>query len=100
MLPWVWVPWSGMVSTLATISEALIALHSGLTMSRTELVSSFRICLTQGDQDIAVFLPFCRRFLEHLDLTLADESFQVANLDYYLYIEQEMRPEKGSLASS
>ena len=35
-------------------------------------------------------LPFCRAFLEHLDLTLADQIFLVSNLGYYLPIERKM----------
>ena len=42
-------------------------------------------------------LPFCRAFLEHLDLTLADQIFLVSNLGYYLPIERKWRPEKGHL---
>ena len=40
-------------------------------------------------------VPFCRAFLEHLDLTLAGEIFQVSSFDYYLHIEQQKCPEKG-----
>ena len=39
-------------------------------------------------------LPFCRGILEHLELTLTNETFQIVSLDYYLPIEQKKRPEK------
>ena len=44
---------------------------------------------------MSVKIPFCRGFLEHLDLTFTDETFQVGSLDYYLHIEQKRRSEKG-----
>ena len=51
--------------------------------------------LTRGDRDMSLKVPFCRAFLEHLDLTLAGEIFQVSSLDCFLPIEQQKRPEKG-----
>ena len=39
-------------------------------------------------------LPFCRGFLEHLDMTMTNETFQVVSLDSYLDIEQNRRSEK------
>ena len=44
---------------------------------------------------MSVKVPFYRGFLEHLELTLTNETFQVVCPDYYLHIEQKMRPEKG-----
>ena len=51
--------------------------------------------LTRGDRDMSVKITFCRGFLEHLDSTLTDETFQVGSLAYYLHIERNRRPEKG-----
>ena len=51
--------------------------------------------LTLSDQDMSVKITFCREFLEHLDLTLANETFRVISLDYYLRIEQKGHSEKG-----
>ena len=34
-------------------------------------------------------LPFGRGLLEHLELTLTNETFQIVSLDYYLPIEQK-----------
>ena len=51
--------------------------------------------LTRGDRDMSVKVPFCRGLLEHLKLTLTNETFQVYILNYYLHIEQKMRSEKG-----
>ena len=44
---------------------------------------------------MSVKVPFCRGFLEHLELTLTNKTFQVVSLDFYLQIEQKMRSEKG-----
>ena len=51
--------------------------------------------LTRGDRDMSLKVPFCRAFLEHLDLALGNTTFKVVSLDYYLYIEQKRRTEKG-----
>ena len=40
-------------------------------------------------------LPFCRGYLEHLELTLTNEAFQVVSLDYYVHIEQKGVRKKG-----
>ena len=45
---------------------------------------------------MSVKITFCRGFLEHLDSTLTDETFQVGSLDYYLHIERNRRPEMVS----
>ena len=44
---------------------------------------------------MSVKITFCRGFLEHIDLTLTNENFQVGSLDYYLPIERKTRPKKG-----
>ena len=51
--------------------------------------------LTRGGPDMSRILPFCQRFLEHLELTLTNETFQTVSLDYYLPIQQKKRSEKG-----
>ena len=43
---------------------------------------------------MSVKITFCRGFLEHIDLTLTDKTFQVDSSDYYLPIEQKQRPDK------
>ena len=54
-----------------------------------------RKTLTRGGPDMSRILPFCRGFLEHLELTLTNETFQVGSLDYYLHIEEQNRPKKS-----
>ena len=44
---------------------------------------------------MSVKITLCRGFLEHLNLTLTNETFQVGSLDYYLPVEQKQRLEKG-----
>ena len=39
-------------------------------------------------------LPFCRGFLEHLDLIMTKETFQGVRLDCYLHTEQKRRSRK------
>ena len=41
-------------------------------------------------------LPLCRGFLEHLDMTMTNETFQVVSLDYCLHIEQKRSFRKGA----
>ena len=53
------------------------------------------VTLTRGDRDMSLKVPFCRAFLEHLNLTLTNETFQVVILDFYLHTEQKSRSEKG-----
>ena len=40
-------------------------------------------------------LTFCQGFLEHFELTLTNETFQVVSPDSYLHIKQKRRSEKG-----
>ena len=53
-----------------------------------------KINLTRGDRDMSVKVTFCRGFLEHIDLTLTNETFQVGSLDYYLPIKRKNASEK------
>ena len=43
---------------------------------------------------MSVKITFCRGFLEQIDLTLTNETFQVGSLDYYLPIERKNASEK------
>ena len=52
------------------------------------------VILTRGDRNMSVKITLCRGFLEHIDLTLTDKTFQVGSSDYYLPIEQKQRPDK------
>ena len=59
----------------------------------------FKPTLTRGGPDMSRILPFCRGFLEHLELTLTNKTFLVVSLDSYLHIERKRHSEKGHTAN-
>ena len=40
-------------------------------------------------------MPFCRAFLEHLDLTFTNETLQATSRDYDVPFETKVRSEQG-----
>ena len=62
---------------------------------KTYLAEICATFLTRGGPDMSRILPFCRGFLEHLELTLTNETSQVVSLDYYLPIQRKKRSKKG-----
>ena len=51
--------------------------------------------LTRSDRDMSLKMPFCRPFLEHLDLTFTNETLQATSRDYDVPFETKIRSEKG-----